>query len=801
MIKSLRNFWDRVTTRRKLQRKGLVMSRRRFDSEKFFSTLEGTPAPAIFTLVMIWAVSAVLLTVSAQRHNEGVLDLEVGQRAPRTIIAAVDFSYQDAEGTELEVRQALEKIPLYFRIDAKRNHAIRRNFGAFFEAVGKRLADVRQGKPYVPLSGDRVEQLVAEMPQPLLEPLGDFLRSANGYKEFDRNLSRILLRGILDRGRRDALKVSQTLRVIDLEQRKGPVKNVTEQDDPQSVADKLAVDILSASGGREALNAPLAKILYELIGLDGNLVVDEKLYQKELSDTADGVKPVMVAVSKGDLLVRRDQEVTPEISVKLKAYETSGRGDTQLDEELSTLIHNVLRSLVLVVFAAFYLYHLHPDVVRGNRRILLLGFIVILSTLVNFVTLHFFHSLTEGAGGLSPELVAEGIPIALGSVLLAAIMGYRVGLCAGFFIASVTAMMLLPERAFDLAIKGMVICSLATLAVRSATNYRSYFVRILFAVFPLVWLLNLNLLNYRSPDFLILLGQSAVVAFANAAVTAILALVLIFILEIVFNISTNMALMVLCDYNHPLLERMKREAPGTFFHSLMVATLAEDAARAIGANALKAKAGALFHDIGKLSMPQYFTENNLDSANQHLDLNPQMSSIIIRDHVKEGLSLARQYRMCRTVRDAIVQHHGNDLVKFFYNKALEEQKGGANSSPVLESQFRYDGLPPQDKEMAIISLADACEAACRSLDKPSASKIEAVVDGIFRSRFEGNQLDRANITLAELEKVRQSFINTLVSMKHGRIAYQQERKRDHNEQRVGGPPPAPPEEKRPDPSR
>jgi putative nucleotidyltransferase with HDIG domain len=345
-------------------------------------------------------------------------------------------------------------------------------------------------------------------------------------------------------------------------------------------------------------------------------------------------------------------------------------------------------------------------------------------------------------------------------------------------------MMLLPERSFDLAIKGMVICSLTALAVRSATNYRSYFVRILLSVFPLIWILNLNLLNFRAPNFPALLGQSAIVALSNAAATAILALILVFILEIVFNVSTNMALMVLCDYNHPLLERMKREAPGTFFHSLMVATLVEDAARAIGANPLKAKVGALFHDIGKLSMPQYFTENNLDSANQHLDLNPQMSSIIIRDHVKEGMVLARQYRLCRTVRDAIGQHHGNDLVKFFYNKAIEEQKKNHNCSPVLESQFRYDGIPPQDKEMAIISLADACEAASRSLNKPSASKIEAVVDDIFRGRFEGRQLSNANITLAELEKVRQSFINTLVSMKHGRIAYQQEKKRDHTELRV-----------------
>ena len=263
-------------------------------------------------------------------------------------------------------------------------------------------------------------------------------------------------------------------------------------------------------------------------------------------------------------------------------------------------------------------------------------------------------------------------------------------------------------------------------------------------------------------------------AFTNAFVTGILALLLIFLFEIVFNISTNMALMVLCDYNHPLLERLKREAPGTFFHSLMVATLVEDAAREIGANPLKAKAGALFHDIGKLSMPQYFTENNLDSANQHLNLNPQMSSIIIRDHVKEGLALARQYRMCRTVRDAISQHHGNDLVHYFYAKALADKRRESSTAPVLESQFRYGGQPPRDKEMAIISLADACEAACRSLDKPSAAKIEQVVDDIFLKRYQDGQLNRADITLAELDKVRQSFINTLISMKHGRIAYQRE---------------------------
>ncbi len=776
MLKRIGEFFSRIRNRRKLKRKGVLGDRKLVDSEHLKAALDRSPAPGIFSLVMVWAVSAVLLTLSSQQHIEGVLNLAVGQLAPRTIVGAIDFTYQDDEGTRLEEEEAMNKVPLYFRVDGRSNNAIRRNFLNFFEAVGSRLAEEKAGRKFSPGS-TRAEFLVAEMDPALLEAVGTFLRSANGAREFNTRLSRILGRGILNRSRRDALKVSQTLRVIDQEQRKWPAKNVTEQDEPYGVSEKLAADVLhgGGEGDKEKLSAALSALFLNLIGQEGNLVADDNLYQEERLRAADEVQPVMVMVAKGDILVRRDQEVTQDITVKLRAYEAADRNNAKLAKELRAFAHNTVWSLVLVVFAGFYLYHLHPEVVKVNKRVILLGTVVIVSLLANFGGLHFFGSLLARTPELPGELSAEAIPVALGAVILAVTMGYRVALCGGFFIASIAAMMLLPERSFDLAIKGMVICSLTALAVRSATNYRSYFIRIIISVFPLVWLLNLNLIPYNSPDFLRILAQSAMVAFANAAVTAVLALILIFFFEIACNVSTNMALMVLCDYNHPLLERLKREAPGTFFHSMMVATLAEDAARTIGANPLKAKAGALFHDIGKLAMPQYFTENNLDSANQHLDLNPQMSSIIIRDHVKEGMALARQYRMCRTVRDAISQHHGNDLVKFFYNKAMEENK--KEGTPVLESQFRYDGVPPQDQEMAIISLADACEAASRSLDKPSAPKIELLVNNIFKTRFEDGQLNNANITLAELDKVRLSFINTLVSMKHGRIAYNSGEKR------------------------
>ena len=260
---------------------------------------------------------------------------------------------------------------------------------------------------------------------------------------------------------------------------------------------------------------------------------------------------------------------------------------------------------------------------------------------------------------------------------------------------------------------------------------------------------------------------------ANVFLCAMADLLAVFAVELFFNVDTTMSLMVLTDFNHPLLNKLKREAPGTMFHSMTVATLAEDAAKAIGANPARAKAGALFHDIGKLSMPQYFVENNIDSPKMHEELPPQRSCGIIRGHVKEGLDLAREYRLCRFVRDAIGTHHGDDLISFFYRRALEN-----NTGEVLESQFRYDGNPPVDKELTIISLADACEAACRSLSKPTSSKIEALVNDIFIGRIRGGQLRNSELTASELNIVRECFIEDLISINHGRIAYQKENQDD-----------------------
>ena len=249
--------------------------------------------------------------------------------------------------------------------------------------------------------------------------------------------------------------------------------------------------------------------------------------------------------------------------------------------------------------------------------------------------------------------------------------------------------------------------------------------------------------------------------------TAILAQLALFVIEFLFDVSTTMSLLIYSDFNHPLLKRLQFEAPGTYHHSLVVSTLAEAAAKEIGANPIKARVCALFHDVGKLSHPDYFTENN-NGESKHKDLMPKISALIILNHVKEGLELARKYKLKKLMRDAIQQHHGTDLVYFFYKMAKD------SGEQVDEHDFRYQGPTPQTKEIAILSLADACEAASRSLQKPSHGKIEELVTEIIFKRMRDHQLDAANLTFRELTVIKDSFVKTLTSMLHARVAYPKE---------------------------
>ncbi len=254
------------------------------------------------------------------------------------------------------------------------------------------------------------------------------------------------------------------------------------------------------------------------------------------------------------------------------------------------------------------------------------------------------------------------------------------------------------------------------------------------------------------------------------------------VFESVFRVTTGVSWLEMADLNHPLLQRLSLEAPGTFHHSLVVANLAESAALAIGANGLQCRVGAYFHDVGKLVKPEYYCENQSHGGNPHDALNPTMSALIVVAHVKEGVNLALEHRLVAEVLDAIREHHGTCLVGYFHARAVRDRDDAVEGTKIMnlppgdvpqvsEEVFRYSGPKPQSRETAILMIADACESASRSLEKPTPQRIEELAASVIRQRIDDGQFDECPISFRELKTVEARIAFTLQSALHARVSY------------------------------
>jgi hypothetical protein len=242
--------------------------------------------------------------------------------------------------------------------------------------------------------------------------------------------------------------------------------------------------------------------------------------------------------------------------------------------------------------------------------------------------------------------------------------------------------------------------------------------------------------------------------------------------EKVFGVQTDLSLIELGDPAHPLLQELIRRAPGTYNHSITVASLAEAAAESIGARGLLVRVGAYFHDIGKMLKPGYFIENQGQGDNRHDSLVPAMSTLVIIAHVKDGADLARQNKLSEPIIDFIQQHHGTTLVEYFFRQANEQKKGEDPQGPeVDESSFRYPGPKPQTKEAGVLMMADAVESASRALKEPTPSRIENIVEQISMKRLLDGQFDECGLTLEEVQKIGESLVKSLTAVYHGRVKY------------------------------
>ena len=243
-------------------------------------------------------------------------------------------------------------------------------------------------------------------------------------------------------------------------------------------------------------------------------------------------------------------------------------------------------------------------------------------------------------------------------------------------------------------------------------------------------------------------------------------------IEKAFRITTSMTLLELADASHPLLRRLSVEAPGTYNHSLQVATIAEACAEAIHVNSLLCRVASYYHDVGKINKPDYFCENQVDGVNRHMNLSPSVSLLIIIGHVKDGVELAKEYNLPTSLIPFIQQHHGTTLVEFFFHKAACQKDSSAPDQPAIsEVQYRYPGPRPRTKEIAIVMVADAVESATRAMQDPSAARIEALVHDIVMKRLLDGQFDECDLNMRELQQVERTCVKSLLSIYHGRIAY------------------------------
>ncbi|MGH8014803.1 MAG: HD family phosphohydrolase, partial [Candidatus Zixiibacteriota bacterium] len=333
----------------------------------------------------------------------------------------------------------------------------------------------------------------------------------------------------------------------------------------------------------------------------------------------------------------------------------------------------------------------------------------------------------------------------------------EIGLISTFVLALLLGLM--HRFDFTLALQTVVLGTVSSLISRE-TRKRSHFLRI-FIVIALTNMFFILLVEGMKltpdNDFSTLLGLGALAG----TLSVVFSIFFIPFFESLFGITTDLTLLELSDLNHPLLKRLALEAPGTYHHSISVGNLCEAAAKAIGANPLLARVGAYFHDIGKIEIPEYFVENQLSVKSRHEQLTPHMSALILSSHVKRGRQLGEKEDIPDDVLNFIEEHHGTMVQTYFYSKAVEQ--GG---DPKDLDKFRYPGPKPQVRETGICMLADAAEAASRTLEEPKPSRINNLIQKIINDRFQSGELDECPLTLRDLAKIKEAFAQVLIAAFH-----------------------------------
>jgi hypothetical protein len=430
---------------------------------------------------------------------------------------------------------------------------------------------------------------------------------------------------------------------------------------------------------------------------------------------------------------------------------------------LSILGVSLLVAFLLAALAA-YLWALQPKEIRRPRNLALLGTALLLVLLLIRYGIVIITSLHQSYPHIPPPALRAALPVPLGGVLLTILFNARLAFAGSLILSILTGIMLAAPMDYFLF---TFVGSLVGVFTLARSRGRTAFVRAggMVGLANAYVLLAFSLIKADAGT----LFPEIVGGLVNGGIVAVLANGLLPLLEHSFGRTTDFTLLELSNLNEPMLKHLALASPGTYHHSVMVGTLVEAAAEAIGANALLCRVGAYYHDIGKTRHPAYFIENDPDAASRHAKLAPSLSRAIVVSHVKEGIEMARAYGLPEVLVDLIPQHHGTRLVHYFYQRAKETADPDLHA--VQEEEYRYPGPKPQTREAAILMLADAVEAATRTLTDPTPARIQGAVQKIINGIFVDGQLDECDLTLRDLHRIANSFARILAGIFHQRVEY------------------------------
>ncbi len=506
-----------------------------------------------------------------------------------------------------------------------------------------------------------------------------------------------------------------------------------------------------------------------------NITMNRNETERRIKDAQAKVKPVLYQIKKGEMILREGERVDDLKMVKLKALRQQTHGKNIFVARIGSGL------LIFFSILTIYLISLkdHENLQKYHNR----NMIFMTCLLFIFLVIAKLGTPIAGEVNLALPITMEGtsvfmlLPLGAGAMTVCMFLGFHVALYFSLMLSLLTSIII--SSRMDVFLFFFLSSITGAFWIKECRERKTFIsAGFKLALFNGTLAFFLYLYAATTPRLAPIL-KDAILAACGGFTAGVITAGLTPVMEMLFNFTTEIKMLELSNLDQPLMKRLMVEAPGTYNHSIIVASLSEAAASAIGASTLKARICAYYHDVGKLDKPLYFIENQTDGKNRHDKLSPSMSALILIQHVKKGVAFAKEQKLGSDIVDTIRQHHGTSLIRYFYNKSIKLNGEDA----VKESDFRYPGPKPQTREAGIVMLADVVEAALRTLERPTPARIQGRVQDLINAIFADGQLEECELTLKDLHQIAGSFNKILTGLYHHRIEYSdkpQENKKENN---------------------